>query len=82
MGVYVDFTLPTHLNGTSAAPAFNPRTTWAFFITRTTRGGVVATPPGVWKRNVVELRGKNERTRLDEYYTMVSNFLTLGQHLT
>ena len=38
--------------------------------------------PAVSKRKVVELRGKDERMRLDEYYTMVSKFLTLGQHLT
>ena len=45
-------------------------------------GGVGATPPAVSKRKVVELRGKDERMRLDVYYTMVSKFLTLGQHLT
>ena len=32
-------------------------------------------PPAVSKRKVVELRGKNERMRLDEYSTMVVIFL-------
>ena len=35
-------------------------------------------PPAVSKQKIVELRGKNESVCLDEYYTMVSNFLTLG----
>ena len=45
-------------------------------------GGVGATPPGVWKRSVVELSGKDQRIALNEISRLVVYFLTLGQHLT
>ena len=45
-------------------------------------GGV--RPPGVSKRTVVELRGKNQQITLAEYsrFVFVVLFLVLGQYLT
>ena len=53
----------------------NPRTTRPFLITRTTRGGVVTTPPpGVSKLSVVALRKKDQSIALDEYSRLVVHF--------
>ena len=41
-----------------------------------------ATPPGVSKRSVVELRGKDQQIALAEYSRLVILFLVLGQDLT
>ena len=45
-------------------------------------GEVGATPLGVSKRSVVELRGKDQQIALAEYSRLVVLFLVLGQYLT
>ena len=46
------------------------------------RAGVGATPLGVSKRSVVELRGKYQQIALVECSRLVVLFLVLGQYLT
>ena len=45
-------------------------------------GGGGCDPPGVSKRSVVELRGKDQQIALAEYSRLVVLFLVLGQYLT
>ena len=49
------------------------------FATFAHEGGLVRLPPGVWKRSVVELSGKDQRIALSKISRLV---LVLGQHLT
>ena len=63
----------------------NPRPFSVFRHLRQWRGGGVGTtppPPGDRPLMVVELRGKNQSTRLDEISRLHVLFLVLGQHLT
>ena len=57
----------------------NPRPDTVFRHPRTGGG---ATPLGVSKRSVVELRGKDQQIALAEYSRLVVLFLVLGQYLT
>ena len=46
------------------------------------RTGGVRPPPGVSKRSVVELSGKDQQIALAEYSRLVVLFVVLGQYLT
>ena len=59
-----------------------PRPDTVFRHLRSDRGGGGATPPGVSKRSVVELSGKDQQIALAEYSRLVVLFLVLGQYLT
>ena len=59
----------------------NPRPDTVFRHLRSDRG-VRPPPPGVSKRSVVELSGKDQQIALAEYSRLVVLFLVLGQYLT
>ena len=59
----------------------NPRPDTVFRHLRPDRGGW-CDPPGVSKRSVVELCGKDRQIALTEYSRLVILFLALGQYLT
>ena len=62
--------------------SINPRPDTVFRHLRSDRGGGWCDPPGVSKRSVVELSGKDQQIALAEYSRLVVLFLILGQNLT
>ena len=59
-----------------------PMLTLACHLCRCRGEGATDTPLSVSKRNVVELRGKDQEIALAEYSRLVVLFLVLGQYLT
>ena len=60
----------------------NPRPFSVFRHLRQWRGAGTTPPPGDRPLMIVELRRKNQSTRLDEISRLHILFLVLGQHLT
>ena len=73
--------LPFICNGTGLIPCLTLARKRCF-ATFAGQGGGGATPLGVSKRSVVELRGKDQQIALAEYSRVVVLFLVLGQYLT
>ena len=62
--------------------AINPRPDTVFRHLRSDGLLLRPPPPGVSKRSVVELSGKDQQIALAEYSRLVVLFLVLGQYLT
>ena len=65
-----------------ASQFFNPCPDTVFRHLRSDREGVGATPLGVSKWSVVELRGKDQQIALAEYSRLVVLFLVIDQYFT